>query len=99
MARRNARKVWCWILVGILCVMAGNMICRFCGDNLKSANQKLLSSLGEHCNGNPNGKHVGVTDCVCCVYCGDEARPQNGRLITKLGLQCKNSPTGGHCLQ
>ena len=62
------------------------MICRFCGDELKSVNQKLLSSLGERCQGNPSGKHVGVTDCVCCVYCGDEARPQNGRLITKLGL-------------
>ena len=59
MARRNAKKVWFWILVGILCVIAGNMICRFCGDNLKSVNQKLLSSLGERCNGNPSGKHVG----------------------------------------
>lgn len=75
------------------------MICRFCGDNLKSVNQKLFSSLGERCNGNPSGKHVGVTDCVCCVYCGDVARHQNGKLITKIGLQCKNSPTGGHCLQ
>lgn len=33
MARRNAKKVW---LVEILCVMAGDMICRFCGDEARS---------------------------------------------------------------
>jgi len=75
------------------------MKCRFCGDNLHSINQKLLSSLGEKCLGNPSGIHVGVTDGTSCVYCGDTAKSQNGKLFTKLGAVCKRSPTGMHCLQ
>ena len=75
------------------------MRCRFCGDNLRPLNQKLFSSLGENCLGNPAGKHVGLSDGHTCVYCGDETKSQNGKLITKLGIPCKFSPTGMHCLQ
>lgn len=75
------------------------MKCRYCGDNLHSENQKLFSTLGQKCLGNPAGVHVGVTDGNNCVYCGDSAHFQSGKLITRFGYPCKNSPTGMHCLQ
>lgn len=75
------------------------MRCRFCGDTLHGANQKLFSSFGERCAGNPAGKHVGITDGAGCVYCGDEAKSVGGKLHTRYGIACKPSPTGMHCLQ
>ncbi len=75
------------------------MRCRYCGETLHGANWRLISSLGEKCAGNPEGKHVGVTDGESCVYCGDAVKSVGGKLHTKLGTQCKPSPTGMHCLQ
>ena len=75
------------------------MKCRYCGDNLRSINQKLFSSLGERCLGNPAGVHVCITDGINCVFCGNKTRFQNGKLITEFGYPCKNSTTGLHCLQ
>lgn len=75
------------------------MKCRFCGDIVHSINQKLFSSIGERCLGNPEGKHIGVTDGQTCVFCGDSAHFQSGKLFTKLGTSCRNSSTGMHRLQ
>ena len=75
------------------------MKCRFCGDFVHSVNQKLFSSLGEKCLGNPAGVHIGVTDECSCVFCGENAKFQSGKLFTRLGSSCRNSPTGMHCLQ
>lgn len=75
------------------------MKCRYCGDTLRSINQKLFSSVGEKCAGNPAEIHIGVTDGVSCVYCGDIAKCQAGKLFTKFGSECRNSPTKKHCLQ
>ena len=75
------------------------MKCRYCGDNIRSVNQKLFSSTGERCLGNPDGIHIGITDGASCVYCGDKAHFQSGKLITRLGFSCRNSPTEMHCLQ
>ena len=55
------------------------MKCRYCGDNLRSINQKLFSSLGERCLGNPAGVHVCITDGINCVFCGNKTRFQNGK--------------------
>lgn len=75
------------------------MKCRFCGDTLTSTNQKLFTTLGIVCKGNPAKVHIGITDSITCVYCGDTTKSQNGFLLTRMGKECKNSPTGMHCLQ
>ena len=75
------------------------MKCRYCGDTLRTINQKLFSTTGVQCLGTPAGIHVGVTDGECCVYCGDKTHCQNRKLITHLGDSCRNSPTRMHCLQ
>ncbi len=44
------------------------MKCRYCTENLRVVNEKLLSSYGEKCLGNPAGFHVAISDGVICVY-------------------------------
>ena len=75
------------------------MKCRYCAENLRVVNEKLLSSYGEKCLGNLAGFHVAVSDGVICVYCGNSVTPRNFKPHTKYGINCKNAPTGMHCLQ
>ena len=75
------------------------MKCRYCAENLRVVNEKLLSSYGEKCLGNPAGFHVAVSDGVICVYCGNSVTPRNFKPHTKYGINCKNAPTGMQCLQ
>ncbi len=75
------------------------MRCRYCGENLRSINQKLLSGRGEICNGSSDGKHIAVSEDMLCVYCGNSCRSMNGKLFTKYGEKCPASPFGRHCLQ
>ena len=75
------------------------MICRYCGYELSSFAQELRSDNGSKCKGNPNGKHVGISDGKCCIFCGLQVKPFNGKLRTSNGDNCPNSQTKMHCLQ
>jgi len=75
------------------------MICRFCGETLRSLNQKLFSTYGEKCRSSTSGRHVAVSQGNLCVYCGGECRTMNGRLFTKHGERCPYAPSKSHCLQ
>lgn len=75
------------------------MKCRYCAENLHIVNEKLFSSYGEKCLGNPAGFHMALSDGSICVYCGNLVKSKNYKPYTKYGTSCKNSPTGMHCLQ
>lgn len=74
------------------------MICRFCGYPPKTLGQKLRSSIGEKCVGNPEEFHVAMPEQSMCVYCGNKVSSNAGKLRTSFGLDCPNSPTKMHCL-
>lgn len=75
------------------------MKCRFCGQDIRSSGEKLISSYGAVCKASQTGKHVALSDGSVCVYCGEKPRIIAGKLITSYGERCKASPTGKHALQ
>lgn len=74
------------------------MVCRYCGEVLKTMAQDLRSKYGPKCKNSPTEKHVAVSDGTHCIYCGGETKTMAGTLRTIYGVKCKNSPTQKHML-
>ena len=77
------------------------MKCRFCGEELKTGNDKTLwSRYGKICNKSNLKIHVAISDGNICIFCGEIAKPSSGnKLWTQSGPVCRNSPTKKHCIQ
>ena len=75
------------------------MLCRFCGQELRSMGQRLRTPYGEKCTASPSGKHVGVSTGSECVYCGEKLKVLGQVLRSQYSDRCPPSPTGKHALQ
>lgn len=75
------------------------MICRYCGQELKSMGQRLRSSYSEKCKASPTAKHVALATGTECVYCGEPVKVSGQVLRSKYSDRCPSSPNGKHALQ
>lgn len=74
------------------------MVCRYCGEEIRSQADNLTGRYGQKCKSSPTERHVAVSDGEHCIYCGRKTKTMAGSLRTDYGTSCKNSPTQKHAL-
>jgi len=75
-----------------------DLICKYCGKELKAYGPGVTANGSKNCNNSPTGTHIALANPPHCVYCGGETKSTSGKLTVGGGYNCNSSPTGNHSL-